>query len=129
MCDVLIPCGAENKTEPKEQMLPAGEAIRLEAAGDAGDDGELVGIGDGGFFLGGKIANVVVVEVDVDEGAELAFGGVEVVLQGRMRGGESGEAGGDGGGFDGDSLLLVGVSAQRGGDVDLHDVIISKSRE
>jgi hypothetical protein len=49
------------------------------AAGDGGDDGEFVGVGDGGVFFGGEVSDVVVVEVDVDEGAELALG-VEEVL-------------------------------------------------
>ena len=32
-------------------------------------------------FLRGQVADVFVVEVDVDEGAQLAFGGEEVLLQ------------------------------------------------
>src|SRR5215468_10664815 len=43
------------------------------AAGDGGDDGEFVGCGDGGGFFGGEVAEVFVVKVDVDEGAELAL--------------------------------------------------------
>ena len=64
-------------------------------AGDGGDDGELVGGGGGGIFLGWKVADVVVVEVEVDEGAQLALGGVEVLLHGGVRGDERSQAFGD----------------------------------
>ena len=45
------------------------------AAGDGGDDGEFVGGGDGRGLAAGEVADVVVVQVDVDEGAQLALGG------------------------------------------------------
>ena len=98
------------------------KGLATTTAGNAGDDGEFVGGGDGGFFLGGEIADVVVVEVDVDEGAQLALGGEEVLLHGGEGRGESGEPFGYGGAIDGDGLLLVGVGAQRGGDVNVHGV-------
>ena len=98
------------------------------AAGDGRDDGELVGGGDGGGFFGGEIADVVVVEVEVDEGAEVAFGGEEVLLHGGVCGDEGGEAFGDGGGGDGDGLLLVGEGSERGGDVNLHGSLEGEMR-
>jgi len=98
------------------------------AASYGGDDGEFVGGGGGGGFAGGEVADIFVVEVDVDEGAELAFRGEEVLLQRGVRGGERGEGVGNGGAFDGDGGLLVSEGAQRGGDVNLHVVIISEQR-
>ncbi len=94
-------------------------------AGDGGDDGEFVRGGDGGVFLGRKVADVVVIEVEVDEGAKLTFGGVEVRLHSRVGGDERGEPLGYSGAFDRDSFVFVGVSAQRGGDMDLHKLIIA----
>ncbi len=71
-------------------------------------------------FLGVEIADVVVVEVDVDEGAQLALGGEEMLLELGVGGGELREHCVDGGAGDGDSLFAAGVGAQRSGDVDLH---------
>ena len=65
------------------------------AASNRRNDGELVRGGDGGVFLGGEVTDVVVVEVDVDEGAQLALGGVEVLLEGGVRSDECGQAFGD----------------------------------
>src|ERR1700733_8777618 len=90
------------------------------AAGDGGDDGEVGGVGDGGVFLGGEVADVVVVEVDVDEGAELALGGEEVLAELGVGGGELGEHCADGRAGDGDGLFAVCVGAQRCRDVDVH---------
>ena len=67
-----------------------------------------------------EVADVVVVEVDVDEGAELAFGGEEVLLEVGVGGGELREDCVYGCAGDGDGLVAAGVAAQRGGDVDLH---------
>ena len=67
-----------------------------------------------------EVADVVVVEVDVDEGAELALGGEEVLLEVGVGGGELREDCVDGGAGDGDGLSAAGVGAQRSGDVDLH---------
>ncbi len=105
--------------------LAVGRLEATTAAGDGGDDGEFVGGGDGGGFAGGEVADVFVVEVDVDKGAELAFRGEEVLLQRGVRGSERGEGVGNSGAFDGDGGLLVSEGAQRGGDVNLHVVIIS----
>src|ERR1700729_4357470 len=90
------------------------------AAGDGGDDGEFVGVGDGGVFFGGEIADVVVVEVDVDEGAEFALGGEEGLAEVGGGGGELGEHCADGRAGDGDGLFAVGVGAQRCRNVDVH---------
>src|ERR1700729_1161120 len=90
------------------------------AAGDGGDDGEFIGVGDGGVFFGGEVADVVVVEVDVDEGAEFALGVEEVLAKFRVGGGELGEHRADGRAGDGDGFFAVGVGAQRCRDVDVH---------
>jgi hypothetical protein len=96
------------------------------AARDGRDDGDLGGIVDGGAFLFGEIADVFVVEVEVDEGAELAFGGVEVLAHGREALDEGGESFADGGAGDGDGLLPLGEGAKRGWDVNLHGSIMTR---
>src|SRR5947209_17013282 len=93
---------------------------RLVPACDGGDDGEFVFVGGGGGFLVGQVANVFVVEVDVDEGAELTLRGVQVPLELRERRGQVFECCGDGLAGDVDCLLTAGVGAQGSGDVNLH---------
>ena len=50
------------------------------ASGDGGDDGNRITVVErGGFFV--QVAHVFVVDVDVDEGAELAVIVIEMTLQ------------------------------------------------
>ena len=110
------------------QICGCSRRLATTTAGDGGDDGEFVRGGDGGVFLGGEVADVVVVEVDVDEGPQLALWRIEVLLHRGMRGDERGEAFVHGGAGDRDSFLLVSVGAQRGGDVYFHGLIIAYRR-
>ena len=69
-------------------MSPA--SMRLAASGDGGHDGNGITILHGrGFFL--QVANVLVIQVDVHEGAQLAILGVEMAPQLRMLGDQTGE--------------------------------------
>src|SRR4029077_5579776 len=61
----------------------------------------------GGFFL--QVADVFVIEVDIDESAQFAIVGVEVAAQVRMRGNEAGEGVGDGCTFHLNRGLLPGI--------------------
>ena len=54
--------------------------------------------------LPSQVADVVVVQVDVDEGAQLAFGGEEMLLELGIRDGELREYSVDGGAGDADGL-------------------------
>src|SRR5215469_728833 len=90
------------------------------ATGDGGDDGEFVGVADGGCFFFREVAEVFVVEVDVDEGAELAFAGEKLLLKLGKLGGQRCEDVGDGAAGDADRLGSAGVHAERCGDVDVH---------
>src|SRR5579859_1754787 len=92
----------------------------LTAAGDGWDDGEFVVVGGFGGFLAGQIADVVVVEVDVDEGAQLAVGGVEVLAEVGICGDQLGQSLADGVSGNVYGLLASGVGAQRRGDMDVH---------
>lgn len=104
-------------------LAPATESCGT--AGDGGNDGEFIVSRDRAVFFGGEVTDVVIVEVDVDEGAERAVGGEEVLLHGGVGCGERSEALGYRGAFDGDGIFLVGVSAQWGGDMNLHFSIIA----
>ena len=81
------------------------------AAGDGGDDGECIGrLGGGGLFFR-EVADVFIVQVEVDEGAELAVVREEVALELGVRAGELVEGGGDGGRVDLHRGLLCGERA------------------
>ena len=87
------------------------------AAGDGGDDADLVAVFERGLAVLEE-TDVLLVDVDVDEAADLAFFIDEAFL-------DSGEAGlelvdglADVGGVDFDQLLVVGQLAERGGDAD-----------
>src|SRR5580692_7596988 len=92
----------------------------LTAAGDGRDDGQLVALGNGGGLLGRQVADVVIVEVDVDERPQLAFGGVEVLAQLGIGGDQLAQCVADGGPGNIDCGLTAGVRAQRRWNVDLH---------
>src|SRR6516165_9651539 len=84
------------------------------------DDGEFVASGDGGVLLGREVPQIFVVDVDVDEGAELALCSEELLLEFRKLRGERGQDVGDGCSRDADRLGSAGVDAERCGDVDVH---------
>src|SRR5580698_8944289 len=67
------------------------------SAGYRGDDGEGVGFLDRRLFALRQVANVFVVEVQVDEGAQLPVGRVEMLQEVGVIRGERGERFGDGG--------------------------------
>src|SRR5215469_10128402 len=90
------------------------------AAGDGRDYGEFVGVGDDSGFFFRKVAEVFVIEIDVDERTELALVVEELRLEVGELGGERGEDLGDCGTRDADRLGSVGVNAERCGDVDVH---------
>ena len=80
---------------------PAGEGGKqLVPAGDRGDDGERIGGSDGGCLLGGQVADVFVVQIQVNKCAHLALGGEQVLAEIGMRVGEGFESPGDGGRVD-----------------------------
>ena len=81
----------------------------LVPAGDGGDDGKLVAFLRRGSILSGEVADVVVVEVDVDEGAQLAVAGVEVLAERGVGAGELFQRFADGGAGDADGGLPTGV--------------------
>src|SRR5271170_2605526 len=67
----------------------------IEAAGDAGDDADGVAVFGRRRFLR-EVADVFVVDVDVDEAAQFTVFGEEVLLQITELGGEIGESFADG---------------------------------
>ena len=88
--------------------------------GDGGNNRQLVGIGDGGVFLGGKIANVFIVQIDVHERAQLALRRKKMRAHGRMQLNKLLQPFGDGRACYRDSFLLLGKGAERCGNVNLH---------
>ncbi len=94
------------------------------AAGDRRDDGERVGFFYRRIFLVVEVADVFVVEIDVDEGAQSSFIRVEMFAQlGELRG-KGGERFGDGFRGDVDDGLTAGEGAEWSGDVNLHDAFL-----
>ena len=70
-----------------------------------------------GFLL--QIANVLVVKVDVDEGAQLAVIGIKMTAQVRMLGDQVGKGSADGAGLDLNGRLFASVLAQGRRNLDL----------
>ena len=70
--------------------------VRLAPAGDGGDDGERVSGGNAGGLFCGQVANVFVVQVEVNKGAQFSLGGEEVLAQLGVGPGERSESFGDG---------------------------------
>jgi hypothetical protein len=117
----------EEGTTATTRSIPRGGVFARSAftwtvspTGNRRDDGEFVGCSDRGGFFFGKITKIFVVEIDVDEGAELALVAEELLLQIGILGGEVGEDLSDGCTGDGDRLGSCGVSAERSWDVNVH---------
>src|SRR5215208_1958451 len=88
------------------------------ASGDGGDDGELVALGD--LCVGAvEVADVLVALVHVDEGAELAVAGVEVLPEVRVLGSQVPERLACGPAVDLHLGVSSGVLSQRRWDLDL----------
>jgi hypothetical protein len=71
----------------------------------------------GGFLL--EIANVLIVQVDVDEGAQLPVVGIKMTAQVGMLGDEIGKGGANGTSLNLNRRLLASILAQGSGDLDL----------
>ncbi len=89
------------------------------AASDARDDREHVALGDRGRG-GRELANVRVVEIQVDEGAQAPVVLYEVSLEAGMRGEELVEHLAHGGADDGDGVAPAGEAAERSRNGDGH---------
>ena len=64
------------------------DAVQLRsAAGDRRDNGDLVGLFHGRIFLVWQVANVVFVQIDIDEGAQFAVRAEELIrkYEGKLR--------------------------------------------
>lgn len=112
-----------------EGDLAATEEGTTTAAGDGGDDGELGVIGDRGVFFFGEVADVLVIDIHVDERPQLAVGCEEVSAQRWELLHQPLQTLGDGGTCGRHGLLPVSVGAQRCGDVNLHGSIITCLRK
>ncbi len=88
------------------------------SASDRRDDADLVPALHAGLLLTFKVANIVLVQVDVHKVAQLAVLGVEVASQAGVALRQSVERLSDSPRLDGDSVLSVGVLPQRRGDDD-----------
>src|SRR6185437_8746915 len=71
-------------------------------------------------LFGGQVTHVLVVEIKVDEGAQLAFRREEVIAEGGVRAGEAVECCRYGGCIDIDRWTATGVGSQRSGNEYLH---------
>src|ERR671913_1870438 len=100
---------------------PLATSSHRRAAGDRGDDGELVVVRDLGL-LAVEVADVLVALVDVDERAQLAVTGVEVLLEAWVLGGEATEGFPSGGAANLDLGFAVGVLPQWCGDLELRHI-------
>src|SRR5262245_49124195 len=92
-------------------------------AGDGGDDVELVRIFEFRLFLLLQIANVLVVEIDVHESAQLAFVGEKMTAQIVKDGDKFLQGITDGATADLHHRLLIGILSKRGRNVYLHVLI------
>ena len=91
---------------------------RADAAGDRRDDAQRVA-GLHRRLLAIEVADVFVVQVDVDEAAQLALVVVEVLLQPFVSRRQLSEQLADGGAVDFDDVLLAGEGPKGRGDIDL----------
>jgi len=90
----------------------------LTASGDGRHDGNTITVTHrSGFLL--QVADVLVVHIYVDEGAEFTVIGIEMAAQVRVLGDEVGKGISHSSRLHVHSSLLAGVLAQRGWDVDL----------
>lgn len=86
-------------------------------SGDAGDDQQAVGEGEGGFEAV-KVAHILIVDEQVYEGAQLASFVEEVLLEGGVLAGEVGEGVADFAAGDGNFGFAARVGAEGGGDAE-----------
>src|SRR5690348_13514502 len=77
-----------SRWEKRLSVHSTGTTTGAGAAGDGGYNGEAVVIVHRGVFLM-QVADVLVVEIKVDEGAQLALISIQVASQVRVLGGES----------------------------------------
>src|SRR5580692_5884077 len=88
--------------------------------GDGRYNRERVGGDYGSVLLGGEVAHVFIIQVQVNKSAHLALGGKKVLTQIGMRLGERLESFGDGGGVDLNGIAASSVEAQWRRDKDGH---------
>src|SRR5579871_2308648 len=100
---------------------------RSAAAGDGGDDADGVAVFGGSGFLR-EVANVFVVDVDIDEAAELTVFSEEVLLQIAKLRCESAQCFADGRGADFGGVALAGVDPERGWNHYFHCHLLRSSR-
>ena len=110
----------QNKLQPSN--VPPGQFLILHfelalAAGDGGDDADFVAIFERRLAVFEE-ADVLLVDIDVDEAAHLAFFIHETFLDAGEARLQFDERLADGGGVDFDELLVVGQLAERRGDAD-----------
>src|ERR1035437_8277125 len=107
-------------------MLSSGP-FSVRPSGDGGDQRERVGVGRRGGVLA-EVADVFVVEVDVDEASQFAFIVEDLLAQIGVLGDERGEHFAHGGAGDGDGILLRGELPQRRRDQYFGHVGICRQR-
>ena len=120
----LLPLDADlgnDQVAAVAQDFVLGEGDFLRRRGHAGTAGNRRHQGDGVAFRGGggvlaEVAYVFVVEVDVDEAAQLAFVGEDLLAQFRMSGDQGVQHFAYGGSGCRHRIQLAGELAQRGGD-------------
>src|SRR4051794_27571707 len=120
---------SESTREAKRAIRTLSEQVEASAAGDRGEDGHRVAVLDLGVQRTGE-ANVLVVDVDVDEAVQLALLGDEAVLQTRVLAVEVVDERTERGAAALDGLVAAGVGAEDGRDPDLdgHGVRFSSER-
>src|SRR5260370_21507261 len=104
-------------------------SIFLEASGDGGDDRYRIAF-LGGSILFLQIANILVIYVHVDEGAQLAVIGVEMAAQVAILCCEIGQGFSDGAALNVNRRVFAGILPEWGGNMNLHDraLIITRMR-
>jgi len=88
--------------------------------GNRGNDGERIGGSDGRCFFGRQVAQIFVVQIQVNKGAQLSFMGKQVLAQFGMSLGQLAQGLGDGGGAYLDGVPPLHEGTQRRGDKDGH---------
>src|SRR6185437_742800 len=97
------------------------------AASDGGDDREFCSVVNAGVFLFRKITDVLVVDVDVHKGAELAVGGEEMLAHSRELLDQFLQTFSDSHTPHRHGGLLVRVGSKRSGDMDIHCVLLCRT--
>src|SRR5437764_10016657 len=107
---------------PLDSQSPLPSSLRItiaRASGDRRDDGQAVAfLHWGGFFL--QVTNVLVVEINVDESAQLPVIGVKMAFQLAVLGDEGIQRLAHGGGAHLHAGALAGIRPQRSGNMHLH---------